>query len=128
MGSLLSPTGADITTDDLETKCIASLPFKLPFFFWYVDNIITAVPANEIHTIMNTFNSYNHKIQFRTEKESDGNFFFDYWWLNNNYPINFINNAINNSQPLVQKEHLHTATIWKQHKHSHIHTFHRSKP
>ena len=57
--------------DDLETKCIASLPFQLPFFFRYVDEIITAVPTNEIDTILNTFNSYNHKIQFTIEKEWD---------------------------------------------------------
>ena len=76
MGSPLSPIAADITMDDLETKCIASLSFKLPFFFRYMDDIITAVPVNEIDTILNTFNSYNHKIQFTTEKESDGKICF----------------------------------------------------
>ena len=76
MGSPLSPIAAGIAMDDLETKCIASLPFKLPFFFRYVDDIITAVPANKIDTILNTFNSYNHKIQFTTEKESDGKICF----------------------------------------------------
>ena len=48
MGCPLSPIAADIVMDDLETKCVASLPFKLPFFFRCVDDIITAVPANEI--------------------------------------------------------------------------------
>ena len=76
MESPLSPIAVDNAMDDLETKCVVSLPFELPFFFRYVDDIITAVPANEIHTIMNTFNSYNHKIQFTTEKESDGKFCF----------------------------------------------------
>ena len=31
MGSPLSPIAADIVMDDLESKCIASLPFQLPF-------------------------------------------------------------------------------------------------
>ena len=45
-------------------------------FFGYVDDIITAVPTNEIDTILNTFNSYNHKIHFTIEEESDGKISF----------------------------------------------------
>ena len=70
MGSPLSPIAADIVIYDLETNCINTLPFQLPFYFRYVD-IITAVPANQIDTIKNSFNSYNHKIQFTVEEESD---------------------------------------------------------
>ena len=33
MGYPFSPIPADITMDDLETKCIASLPFQLPVSF-----------------------------------------------------------------------------------------------
>ena len=62
--------------DDLEKQCIASLPFRLPFYFRYVDDIITAVPADEIDKIRNTFNSYNHKIQFTVEEESDNKLCF----------------------------------------------------
>ena len=47
-GSLLSPFIADIVTDDLEIKCIASLPFHLPFYFRYVDDILTAVPSRKM--------------------------------------------------------------------------------
>ena len=65
MCSPLSPVAADIVMDDLESHCIASLPFQLPFYFRYVDVIITAVPHNKIDTIKNTFNNYNHKIKFR---------------------------------------------------------------
>ena len=68
MGSPLSPIAADIVMDDLESNCIASLPFKPPFFFRYVDDIITAVPHDKIDTIKNTFNNFNHKIQFTTEE------------------------------------------------------------
>ena len=69
MGSPLSPIAADIVIDDLETKCIGTLPFQLPFYFQYVDDMITAVPANQNNTIKNTFNSKNHKIQFTVEEE-----------------------------------------------------------
>ena len=73
MGSPLSPIAADIVLDDFESKCTASLSFQLPFYFRYVDDIITAVPFNKIEIIKNTFNSYNHKIQFTIEKELEGN-------------------------------------------------------
>ena len=42
----------------------------------YVGEIITAVSNNEIDTIKNTINSYNHKIQFTIEEESDGKICF----------------------------------------------------
>ena len=71
MGSPLSPIAADIVMDGLESKCIASLPFQLPFYFRYVD-IITAVPHNKIDTIKDTFNNFNHRIQFTIEEESEG--------------------------------------------------------
>ena len=71
VGSPLSPIAGDIVMDDLEINCISTLPFQLPFYFRYVDDIITAVPANQIDTIKNSFNSYFHKIQFTVEEESD---------------------------------------------------------
>ena len=54
MGSLLSPIAGYIAVDDLETKCRASLPLQLPFFFRYVDEIIISIPTDEIDTISNT--------------------------------------------------------------------------
>ena len=75
MGSPLSPITADIVMDDLESKCIASLPFQIPFNFRYV-YIITAIPNNKIDTIKNTFNNFNHKIQFTIEEESEGRISF----------------------------------------------------
>ena len=50
--------------------------FQLPFYYRYVDDIITAVPSNEIKTIQSIFNSYNHKIQFTIEEESGGKICF----------------------------------------------------
>ena len=76
MGPPLSPIAADVVMDDLESKCIASLHFQLPFYYRYVDDIITTVPLNKIKTIKNIFNSYNHKIQFTIEEESEGKICF----------------------------------------------------
>ena len=68
MGSPLPPIAADIVLDELESKCIASLPFQLPFYFRYVDDI-TAVPFNKNEIIKHIFNSYNHTIQFTIEED-----------------------------------------------------------
>ena len=148
MRSPLSPIAADIAMDDLETKCIASLPFKLPFLFRYVDHIITAVPTNEITTILNTLNSYNHKIKFTTEKESDGKIcFLDVLiiregkkihneniqiikniLLNNNYLINFINHVINNRVNYLHKKNTYPHQLSESNTNTHTYTLHRSKP
>ena len=53
---------------------IASPPY--PLNFRYVDDIITAAPHNKIDIIKNTFNNFNHKIQFTTEEESEGRISF----------------------------------------------------
>ena len=66
MGSPLSPITADGVMDDLESNWIASLPFQLPFYIQYVDDIITAVPHNKMDTIKYTFNNFNQNIQFTT--------------------------------------------------------------
>lgn len=40
--------------------------------FWrYVDDILTAVPANEVNKIKDFFNRYNVNIQFTVEEEKD---------------------------------------------------------
>ena len=120
MGSPLSPIAADFVMDDLETNCINTFPFQLSFYFQYVDDIIIAVPANQIDTIKNSFNSYNHKIQFTVEEESDNTIrFLDVliirvgtnirtnWQQKHTYsgriinfyshhPLTYKNNAINN--------------------------------
>ena len=61
MGSPLSPIISDIFMDDLERECLSKLTFKLPFYFRYVDVIITAAPPDKIDTILNAFNNYNNK-------------------------------------------------------------------
>ena len=140
MGSPLSPIAADIVMDDLETKCVSSLSFQSHFYFRYVDYIITAVPSDEITIIKNIFNSYNHKIQFTVEEESDNricfldvlvirngkytltNWFQKPMWSGRflhyhshhplNYKINVINNLIDRGIALVHKK-FHTKNTQK---------------
>ena len=61
---------------DLEKNWIDSLPFQVPYYFRCVDDILTAVPVNEIDTIKKTCNSYNHKIQFTMKEESENKICF----------------------------------------------------
>ena len=126
MGSPLSPIAADIVMDDLETKCISSIPFQPPFYFRYVDDIITAVPSDEITTIKNIFNSYNHKIQFtvviRNGKYIQTNWYQKPMWSGRflhyhshhllNYKVNVITNLIDRGIALAHKK-FHTENIKK---------------
>ena len=76
MGSPLSPIISDIVMDDLEKECLSKLTFKLPFYFRYVDDIITAAPPDIIDTILNAFNNYNNKLKFTIEKKSNNQISF----------------------------------------------------
>lgn len=76
MGNCLSPICADLVMQDLQNKLISTLPFKIPFFKRYVDDILTTIPKNQHECILNSFNTYHPKIQFTFEKEKDGKISF----------------------------------------------------
>jgi len=67
MGSPLSPIIADLVLRDLETKAIKKLPFVLPIYFRYVDDILIAAPYNRLYDILNIFNSFHTRLQFTLE-------------------------------------------------------------
>ena len=71
MGSVISPIVAQYVMDDVLDKVVDGLPFHIPFLKKYVDDIITAVPANLIDETLHIFNSIHNKIQFTTETESN---------------------------------------------------------
>jgi len=71
MGNCLSPICADLVMQDLQDNLIHKLPFKIPFFKRYVDDILTAIPTNNYNTILTMFNSYHPKLQFTLEKEKE---------------------------------------------------------
>lgn len=85
MGSPLSPVIADITLQDLERGVIETFPFNIPFFFRYVDDIVTAVPSSILSTVLSDFNSVHPRLQF-TMEESNNNVlnFLDVTIINNN--------------------------------------------
>jgi len=90
MGSPLSPVIADIVLQDLENGMIETLPFRLPFFFRYVDDIVTAVPVSMQDTILANFNSVHPRLMFTMEKSSNNTLnFLDVTIINNKGRIEF---------------------------------------
>ncbi|XP_037052022.1 uncharacterized protein LOC119085679 [Bradysia coprophila] len=71
MGSPASPVFADLVMEILEDDVIRKLKFKLPFYWRFVDDIITAVPADKVNETKAEFNRYNEHIQFTVEEEQD---------------------------------------------------------
>lgn len=50
---------------------IPKLPFRFPFIYKFVDDIICAVPHDMIQVTVDTFNKFNKNIQFTVEIETD---------------------------------------------------------
>ncbi|XP_037034378.1 uncharacterized protein LOC119073176 [Bradysia coprophila] len=69
MESPASPVFADLVLEILEDDVIKKLPFKLLFYWRYVDDIITGVPADKVNEMKDAFNKYNKHIQFTVEEE-----------------------------------------------------------
>ena len=76
MGSPSSPVFADLILEILEDVVISKLGFKLPFFWRYVDDILTAVPEDKVDEILQAFNDYNSNVQFTIEEESNNKISF----------------------------------------------------
>ncbi|XP_018361291.1 PREDICTED: uncharacterized protein LOC108760020 [Trachymyrmex cornetzi] len=64
MGSPLSPIIADMVLQDLEKSGISKLRVEPLFYFRYVDDIILALPSDNIIDTLNTFNSLHIRLQF----------------------------------------------------------------
>lgn len=62
---------ADLILEILQEEMIKKLHFRLPFFIRYVDDILTAIPADKVNEIKNVFNKYNQHIQFTIEEEKN---------------------------------------------------------
>lgn len=65
----ISPCIADFVLEILEESVLSKWQYDIPFFFRYVDDILTAVPNNEINNFQKLFNSYDTNIQFTVEEE-----------------------------------------------------------
>ena len=71
MGSPLSPIIADIILQDFENVAIECLPFKLSFYYRYVDDILLAAPKDKFEIILHNFNSLHPRLQFTLEMSTD---------------------------------------------------------
>jgi len=86
MDSLLSPIVADII-QDLETKALEGLSFRIPIYYRYVDDILFAAHFNHI---LKTFNSFHKRLQFTLEISNDDFLnFLDVKIIIDNYRIIF---------------------------------------
>lgn len=73
MGASLSLILAAYVTDHIIDAVIPVLSFNLIFIKQYVDDIILALPEDEIEGILFTINDYDPYIQFAIQKEDDEN-------------------------------------------------------
>lgn len=71
MGSPISPILAQIVMDHLLDLILPRLAFPIPFIFKFVDDMVTAVPDDQMHNTLNIFNSINEHLQFTLESETN---------------------------------------------------------
>ena len=71
MGNPASPVLANFVMYDLLNWVVAKLPFHPPLLKLYVDDIIMAVPHDQVESVLSTFNHYHQRLQFTYEKETD---------------------------------------------------------
>ncbi|XP_050517473.1 uncharacterized protein LOC126892084 [Diabrotica virgifera virgifera] len=69
MGGSASPILAEIVMNKLLYFVHQNVQFEFPFLYQYVDDLITAVPRNEVQSTLGIFNSYNTHLQFTVEEE-----------------------------------------------------------
>lgn len=93
MGAPLSPVVANIVLEELEEQCLKKCTFEIPFYKRYMDDIVTAIPSNELNNVLNVFNSYHPKIQFTCEEETK-------------------NNELNFLDMTIKHENGHVSTTW----------------
>jgi len=86
MGSSLSLIIVDVV-QDLKKKTLDSINLRWPFYR-YVGDIILAASTNKIIEILNTFNSFDNRLQFTIEYEHNRSISFL------DLKFNIINNRI----------------------------------
>ena len=60
----------------LENSAIDKIPFNIPFFKRYADDIFIPLPYNKIESTLKFFNSFHNKLQFTFEKENNNSLSF----------------------------------------------------
>lgn len=76
MGLSLASTLAGNLLTELFDECIPKLPY-VPVFLWKcIDDIITAVPEDQVDNTRDIFNNFNQLLKFTSEVEKDRNINF----------------------------------------------------
>ncbi|XP_055526906.1 uncharacterized protein LOC129719536 [Wyeomyia smithii] len=71
MGNPLSPIVAELVTKVLLDCVLKQLKIKVPFIKKYVDDLVTAIPLDQLDYVLKIFNSFNPNIQFTCETEKN---------------------------------------------------------
>ena len=69
LGSSLSSSIANLVMEYIEEDILSTIPFHIPLYKRFVDDIILTVPITETNNILQTFNNYHHKIKFTIEND-----------------------------------------------------------
>jgi hypothetical protein len=72
MGASSSVPISSIVMNVLLRYVLNKLPFEVPFCYRFVDDLLLAIPADQVETTVDTFNSYNGFIKFTVELEKNG--------------------------------------------------------
>ena len=71
MGSLVSAVIANLVMEDIEQRALRTAPVSPSFWKRFVDDVMSAVPQNEIVVLLQHLNSIEHSIQFTVERKTD---------------------------------------------------------
>ena len=69
MGNSISGFLSDLVMEDLEVSVLNKLPFIVPFYRRYVDDILCFVPQGKIDQMLAAFNNYHPSLKFTIEEE-----------------------------------------------------------
>ena len=69
MGSPVSVVVANIVMEHIEDLVLSMSPVPIVFWKRYVDDVLTAVPVDQVHGMLAHINSINQNIQFTSERE-----------------------------------------------------------
>ena len=76
IGFLLLSISANLVIQDLEDKIFFNININILIYYRYVDDILLAVPNNQINEILDNFNSYNDRLRFIVEHGDDNSINF----------------------------------------------------
>lgn len=69
MGNSISGFLSDLVMEDLEVSVLNKIPFIVPFYRRYVDDILCFVPREKIDQMLAAFNNYHPSLKFTIEEE-----------------------------------------------------------